>query len=157
MTDDMATIAAQDAVLGWPVLGWGRAIPADPRAIDGRYCRIEPLVPAHHAPQPDEAYHADDGAVNWDYLPYGPSEALDDFEDLLEGNCPVSDPLFYKIFDIASGLTVGMANHFRNEPQSGVIETGHKLCAGVSTNPGGHRGDVPDDAAGVRLLGLSPV
>ena len=47
MTDNTATTAAKDAALGWPVPGWHGATPPDPRAIDGRYCRIEPLVPAH--------------------------------------------------------------------------------------------------------------
>ena len=65
----------------------------DPRAIDGRYCRIEPIVPAH-ARQLHEAYHAGGGTVNWDYLSYGPFETLDDFEVLLEGTCLGSDPLF---------------------------------------------------------------
>jgi hypothetical protein len=84
MTDKTATTAAQDAAFGWPVPGWRGATPPDPRAIDGRYCRIEPLVMAH-ASQLHEAYHAEGGTVNWDYLPYGPFETLDDFEAFLEG------------------------------------------------------------------------
>ena len=124
MTDNTATTAAQDAALGWPVPGWHGATPPDPRAIDGRYCRIEPLVPAH-ARQLHDAYHADGGAVNWDYLPYGPFETLDDFEAFLEGTCLGSDPLFYTIFDIASGRAVGMASYLRIDPHPGVIEVGH--------------------------------
>ena len=86
MTDNTATTAAQDAALGWPVPGWHGATQPDPRAIDGRYCRIEPLVPAH-AGQLHEAYHADGGTVDRDYLPYGPFETLDDFEAFLDGTC----------------------------------------------------------------------
>ena len=65
MTDNNATTAAKDAALGWLVPGWHGATP---RAIDGRYCRVEPLVPAH-ARQLHEAYHPDGGTVNLDYLP----------------------------------------------------------------------------------------
>ena len=63
--------------------------------------------------------------MNWDYLPYGPFETLDDFEAFLEGTCLGSDLLFYTIFDIASGRAVGMASYLRIDPQPGVIEVGH--------------------------------
>ena len=82
------------------------------------------LVPAH-APKLHEAYHADGGAVSWDYLSYVPFEALDAFEALLEGTCLGSDPLFYKIFDIASARAVGMASYLRIDPQPSVIEVRH--------------------------------
>ena len=52
--------------IGDPLPGW-TPVPFPPHtAIDGRYCRVEPLAPAH-APGLWDAFQEDDGR-NWTYL-----------------------------------------------------------------------------------------
>ena len=92
MTDKTANDSAPDAVLGWPVPGWRGATPPEPCAADGRYCRIEPFSMAH-ASQLHEAYDVDGGAVNWNYLPYGPFDTVECFKAFLEKTCLGKDPI----------------------------------------------------------------
>ena len=124
MTDKTANDSAPDAVLGWPVPGWRGATPPEPCAADGRYWRIEPFSMAH-ASQLHEAYDVDGGAVNWNYLPYGPFDTVECFKAFLEKTCLGKDPLFYTIFDASSGRPAGMASYLRIDPAQGVIEVGH--------------------------------
>ena len=110
--------------LGWVVPGWTGAAPPDPRPVEGRFCRIEPLRP-DHAPDLHHAYLADPDGNVWDYLPYGPFDSLAGFETFLTEACLGSDPLFYALVDLASGRAVGMASYLRIDPPNGVIEVGH--------------------------------
>jgi len=110
--------------LGRAVPGWsGAAVPV-PCALEGRFCRIEPLR-LDHAGDLHAAYLADEGGVVWDYLPYGPFDSPDDFKSFLTQSCFGSDPLFYAIIDLATGRAVGMASYLRINPENGVIEVGH--------------------------------
>lgn len=124
MTDKAVPQTSQDAIYGRPVPGWAGAASPDPCPIDGRYCRLEPLAMSH-APDLHEAYLAEGGGVNWDYLPYGPFDDLDSFKAFLSETCLGPDPLFYAICDQSSGRAVGMASYLRIDPPQGVIEVGH--------------------------------
>jgi len=101
--------------------------PAHPlrETMDGRYCRIEPLDPIHHAENLYAANALDVGGRNWTYLPYGPFETLASYRTWIEQYCCGSDPLFYAIVDLAKGEAVGVASYLRINPSSGSIEVGH--------------------------------
>ncbi|MBZ0091790.1 MAG: GNAT family N-acetyltransferase [Sulfuricellaceae bacterium] len=115
--------------LGQPV---GDALPAwtlpphpSPSTMQGRHCRLDPLVPARHAADLFAAYALDAEGRNWTYLPYGPFETPADFEAWMSQTCGGGDPLFYAIVDPATDKAVGVASYMRIDPRNGSIEVGH--------------------------------
>ncbi len=110
--------------IGFPLPGWQpRSLP--PRtAMEGRFCRVEPLDPARHAADLHAANRQDKEGRNWTYLPYGPFESLHDYRRWAESACLKDDPLFHAIVERDSGRAVGVASYMRIEPAVGVIEVG---------------------------------
>ncbi len=111
--------------IGEPVDGWSaRALP--PRtAMEGRYCRVEPMDPARHADHLHAANAEDvDGRI-WTYLAYGPFAAPDDYRAWMAETCMSDDPLFHAVVDLRTGTAAGVASYLRIEPAVGVIEVGH--------------------------------
>ncbi|MEH6649870.1 MAG: GNAT family protein [Motiliproteus sp.] len=93
--------------------------------MTGRYCRVETLSPEVHGAQLYSAFAADNESRNWTYLPYGPFDTLDEFNQWLRTSCCGEDPLFYAIVDNKTDEAVGIASYLRIEPGVGVIEVGH--------------------------------
>ncbi|MGD1879117.1 MAG: GNAT family N-acetyltransferase [Kiloniellaceae bacterium] len=111
--------------IGLPMPNWTPR-PAPPRtAMDGRFCRVEPLDPDRHAEDLFAAFSADGEDRIWTYLPYGPFAALADLRAWMEKTCRGADPLFHAIVDRVSGKALGVASYLRIEPAVGVIEVGH--------------------------------
>jgi RimJ/RimL family protein N-acetyltransferase len=111
--------------LGAPLPGW-TARPSPPRTpLEGRFCRVEPLDPDHHAEDLFAAYTADPEGRIWTYLPYGPFATLRDFRAWMEKTCCGDDPLFHAVVEKISGKALGVASYLRIEPAVGVIEVGH--------------------------------
>jgi RimJ/RimL family protein N-acetyltransferase len=115
--------------LGQPI---GRVVenwvpPSPPRraAIEGGYCRLEPLDVAVHAPDLFAANQHDELGVNWTYLPYGPFESYDNYCRWMEATCLGDDPLFFAIRDLKTGEATGLASYLRIDPKNGSIEVGH--------------------------------
>ncbi|MEM9784782.1 MAG: GNAT family protein [Pseudomonadota bacterium] len=109
-----------DRRLGWRVPGW---VPPDRPArapIAGRYCRLEPLVPAHagalHAANSDPA--------RWDYLPYGPFVHGADYATWVADMAASPDPLFFTVFP-GDAAPAGILSYLRIAPEAGTIEIGH--------------------------------
>ena len=94
-----------------------------PMVIEGRYARLERLDPAAHAAALFAAYNEDDGV--WDYLPYGPFAAEQDFAHWLGDMAASADPLFYAVRDLDTGQIGGMLSFLRISPEAGSIELGH--------------------------------
>jgi RimJ/RimL family protein N-acetyltransferase len=110
--------------IGFSLPQW-TARPRPPRsAMEGRYCRIEPLDPARHATDLHTAYLLDKDGRNWTYLPYGPFPNLADFRDWLERERASDDPLRHAIIERNSERAVGVASLMRIDPAAGVIEVG---------------------------------
>jgi len=116
---------AHNQPIGRPVPGW-TARPTPPlTAMTGRFCRVEPLVPAAHAADLFAANAQDRDGRNWTYL------GVDGFTDpaayrtWLDKMAAGSDPLFHAIIDLATGKAVGIASYLRIDPANGVIEVGH--------------------------------
>jgi RimJ/RimL family protein N-acetyltransferase len=111
--------------IGLPLPHW-TARPRPPRtAIEGRFCRIEPLDVARHGADLFAANREAPDGRSWTYLAYGPFETLDAYRQWLETSCLGDDPLFHAILDKASGRAVGLASYLRIDPGPGVIEVGH--------------------------------
>ena len=91
----------------------------------GRFCRLEPMAPEHHARRLFDAFALDTSGKNWTYLFAEPFTDYEAFDRYLVETCCGDDPLFYTVIDQASGLAVGMAALMRIDPRMGVIEVGH--------------------------------
>lgn len=111
--------------LGRPVPDWK---PADlpPRTpMPGRFCRVEPLEPHHHAAPLYAANTLDTEGRMWTYLPYGPFDTWDTYRTWIEAMANGTDPLFHAIIDPATHRAIGVASHLRIDPRNGSIEVGH--------------------------------
>ncbi|MDA8745217.1 GNAT family N-acetyltransferase [Rubripirellula amarantea] len=107
-------------VAGWTEPPWPSRDP-----MQGRFCRLEALVPPLHADELFDSYQLDQHGLNWTYLPYGPFDSRDAFREWLEQNGTANDPLFFVIRNLSTGDVVGLASYLRITPASGSIEVGH--------------------------------
>lgn len=111
--------------IGNAVAGWMQPPVPAREAMEGRYCRLEPLDVASHAKSLFAANQLDEQGLNWTYLPYGPFESFDDYRQWMENTCLGDDPLFIAIRDLRTDKVVGVASYLRITPASGSIEVGH--------------------------------
>jgi RimJ/RimL family protein N-acetyltransferase len=96
------------------------------RTLEGRYARVEPLDPVAHAAELYEAGHGDKRKARiWAYLPYGPFQLYDEFEQQIAAQAASRDPLFFAIRPHASGRAEGVASLLAIEPDHRSIEIGH--------------------------------
>jgi RimJ/RimL family protein N-acetyltransferase len=110
--------------IGFPLAHW-TARPRPPRsAMEGHFCRVEPIDPACHAADLHAANSLDREGRNWTYLPYGPFPRLEDYRSWLERENTGDDPLRHVVIDRRSGRAVGVASYMRIDPAAGVIEVG---------------------------------
>jgi RimJ/RimL family protein N-acetyltransferase len=89
---------------------------------DGRYARLEPLVPGH-AKALFAANRADDAI--WDYLPYGPFASEAAYAQWVVQMAGKADPLFFAVIDRERREPAGVASLMRIAPEAGSIEVGH--------------------------------
>ena len=111
--------------IGDAVPQWKPVAPPPRSAIEGRYCRIEPIDPERHAAQLFEAISDDQDGRSWTYMAYGPFATLPEYRTWMKSTCLGDDPLFHAIVDAGTGKAVGIASYLRIDPKFGVIETGH--------------------------------
>ncbi|MGQ7241947.1 GNAT family N-acetyltransferase [Salinicola sp. V024] len=119
--------------VGADIENWRPPSLPDAVALQGRFCRLEPLDPALHASalwpawqMPDPAISNDHEAkARWTYLG---GRRFDDeagcrrwLETMTAGN----DPRCYAIIDPADDRAVGMATYLRIVPTDGSLEIGH--------------------------------
>ena len=113
--------------IGEPLAGW-TARPLPPRtAMEGRFCRIEPLDAKRHAPELHQAF-AEASPASWTYLPdyMGPHTTLKAWRTWLQIAEASKDPLWHAIAD-GSGRATGIACYLRIDAPSGSIEVGGVL------------------------------
>jgi RimJ/RimL family protein N-acetyltransferase len=94
-------------------------------ALQGRHCRVEPLVAARHARDLYEAQREDVDGARWTYLFQGPFDDFAAYEKWVLSAEASRDPQFYAIVDASSGRAVGSCAYMRIEPGHGVIEIGN--------------------------------
>ena len=119
----------QKIELGQPV---GEAVPGwtarqrPPRtAMEGRYCRVEPLDAGRQAADLWEANAEDREGRMWTYLSVGPFARFEEYRAWVESVMASEDPLFHAIVDLERGKAVGVCAYLRIDPGNGVIEVGH--------------------------------
>jgi RimJ/RimL family protein N-acetyltransferase len=111
--------------VGDPLPNW-TVRPTPPRtAMQGRFCRVEPIDPARHAADLFAANQLDPGGRNWTYLPQEPFRELAPYQSWLESIAAGDDPLFHAIVALPSGKAVGVAALMRIDRRNGVIEVGN--------------------------------
>ena len=91
-------------------------------ALQGRYGRLEPLVP-DHAEGLFDAYAEDRAGEMWRYLPHGPFADLAGYRVWLDTARLLHDPLHFAI-RMEDGRLGGSLSLMRMEPRAGSIETG---------------------------------
>jgi RimJ/RimL family protein N-acetyltransferase len=116
--------------IGPPVPGW-KEPPWPPRsALDGRYCRLEPLNAAAHSDKLHDYFASAPDGRGWTYLYYGPFPDRAAYRVWVEANATTADPLFFAILD-PKGNPIGVASYLRISPAAGSIEVG-----GIHFGPG---------------------
>lgn len=119
------TVNAFGQPIGFAIPDWTPRPRPSREPMMGRYCRVEPVDPAHHADALWAANADDSDGRNWTYLPYGPFANRADYRAWLESYCLGADPFFHAIVDLASNRALGVASYMRIDPANGVIEVGH--------------------------------
>lgn len=114
-----------DLLTGEPITDWQpcNAPPATP--MRGLYCSVEPLNPDKHGADLYRSFAQDTSEKNWTYLPYGPFQSEQQFNDWMSTTCTQADPLFHAIIDNKTRKPTGVASYLRIDAPIGVIETGH--------------------------------
>jgi RimJ/RimL family protein N-acetyltransferase len=112
-----------DKIFGDPVENWTPPPHPDGAPMRGRYALLEKIDPSPHAPALFTANAADPGI--WDYLPYGPFPDAKSYEAWMRDAATRSDPLFFTVHDLDTGLPGGVLSYLRIAPEAGSIELGH--------------------------------
>jgi RimJ/RimL family protein N-acetyltransferase len=99
-----------------------QALPPGPVTLTGRFGRVEKLDADKHGADLWAAMQ--DHPQIWDYMPYGPFDSADAFQQWLIGREALADPYVYAILD-ADGRARGIAALMAIRPEMGVVEIGH--------------------------------
>lgn len=110
--------------VGAPLPGWS-ARPLPPQsAIEGRFCRVEPLDPERHAEELYAANSEDKEGRLWTYLPQGPFAALGEYRASLAAATRRPNALAHAIVTRGDGRAAGVASYLAIVPEAGSIEVG---------------------------------
>jgi RimJ/RimL family protein N-acetyltransferase len=116
-------------VVGEPIDAWAPRRRPERAAMVGRFCRLEPLVPALHGRSLYDGIQEDKEGRTWTYLLYGPFADEADFRAWLDQQAAGSDPLFFAVVDSRSGIALGLVSFLRIDPAAGAISVGHVIFA----------------------------
>jgi RimJ/RimL family protein N-acetyltransferase len=129
MIDFDAQIPSEtDAVSGLPVgpklQRPGAAARPERVALDGRYCRLEPLDAARHGDHLYAASSVADAAARYLYLPVEAPTSRADFDAWIADRASTADPLYFAVIDKATGRAEGRQSLMRIDPANQSIEIG---------------------------------
>ncbi len=105
-------------LLDWTPPRW-----PDAEVLQGRYARLEVLDADRHGADLHAA-NVESDAI-WEYLPYGPFAAEDEYVAWVREVTAGRDPRFHAIYDLDAGHWGGVASYLRIKPDAGSIEVGH--------------------------------
>ncbi|MEM6889058.1 MAG: GNAT family protein [Pseudomonadota bacterium] len=111
--------------LGALVPGWTPPPFAGAETMAGRFACLNPLRATSHAMPLFDAFKGYDKL--WAYLPYGPFAVAADYAEWVETAGQSTDPLFFAVCDVQTGVALGVASYLRIKPDAGSIEVGH-IC-----------------------------
>ncbi|KQO48880.1 MULTISPECIES: GNAT family protein [unclassified Methylobacterium] len=113
---------------------WSPPPPPPREALQGRFCRIEPLDAERHAGDLFTALAHD--PARWTYLPGEPPADEAEYRARLVEIARSRDPMHHAILDAATGRALGLAAYLRIEPAHGCIEVGHlQFGPGLARSP----------------------
>ncbi|MBW8719768.1 MAG: GNAT family N-acetyltransferase [Variovorax paradoxus] len=108
-----------------PLLPGWTARPLPPRrAIEGRYCVLEPLDAARHADDLHAAYAQAPDGRDWTYLGVERPADLAGTRAHIERAARSADPMHFAVVDRQSGRAIGTLALMRIDPANGAIEVG---------------------------------
>ncbi len=111
--------------VGVAVPGWTPPSIPSSDTMTGSYCVLERLCVDKHGKDLYEANKVDRSDDSWTYLPYGPFDSYEHYEQWLRAYETTLDPLFFAIKDSSLGRAFGVASYLRIAPIDGVVEVGH--------------------------------
>jgi RimJ/RimL family protein N-acetyltransferase len=111
--------------IGPALKAWRERRRPERTAIDGRYCRVEPIDLERHAIALFAAYMQAPDERDWTYLFSERPQSISLFREYVAKLASSNDPLHYAIVERAHDRAVGTAALLRIEPLHGVIEVGN--------------------------------
>jgi RimJ/RimL family protein N-acetyltransferase len=108
-----------------PLPGWQPPPRPGRITLQGRHCRVEPLVASRHAHDLYAANALDVDGTLWTYLAYGPFTDESSYTEWVGLREHAEDALFFAIIDLRTSLPVGVGSYMRIEPAWGTIEIGN--------------------------------
>ena len=119
--------------IGPAVDGWTERPKPTKTAIDGQYCRLEPLDPGRHAADLFAAYQTALDGRAWTYLFAEPFTQQSDFSTYVARCAQSVDPMHFAVVDAVTKRAVGTMALMRIDPAHGVMEVGalhfHHFCS----------------------------
>jgi len=92
--------------------------------LQGQYCHLQPLE-SKHAPELLAAFDQASPSL-WTYLPYGPFQSLEDYENWISDlNRDIDNCFAYCIKSRETDQVLGLSAYLRMQPEAGSIEIGH--------------------------------
>ena len=114
--------------VGQAMDGWQpRPLPS-PVTLAGQYCQLQPLDASRHAQELYQAFHClDDSNSLWTYLPAGPFNSFEPFQQFIATAAHSQDPLHFAVTDNKIGKAIGSLSLMRADAGNGVVEVGHVM------------------------------
>lgn len=91
--------------------------------LEGRYCRLEPLV-TEHASALFQAHQQAGDDRSWTWLLREPEKDEAAFRDWIASTCTLRDPLHFAVMDNKTSQPVGSLALMRIDEKNGVMEVG---------------------------------
>jgi RimJ/RimL family protein N-acetyltransferase len=92
--------------------------------LEGRLCRLEPLV-VHHADALFAAYQLAEDTRSWTWLLREPDSTAQEYKNWVASVVELQDPIHFAVIDKQTGQPVGTLALMRIDSKNGVIEVGH--------------------------------
>lgn len=118
-------------VEGWQAPPW-----PDDTPLQGKYVRLERLIPDKHAADLHRANSADQEGVIWKYLPNGPFSSVSGYHHWMRDTAQKPDPHFFALINPKTGHAGGVMSLMRIKPVFGCIEVGNiNIAPEMQRNP----------------------
>lgn len=110
--------------IGFEVEGWTRKEFPTKIVLEGSYCTLKPLNPQRHALELFEANSKSPSGKMWTYLPMGPFDDLDRYNECLIHFSEAKNAVHFAIVDKKTERAVGTFCLTKINPENGVVEIG---------------------------------
>ncbi|MEP5154145.1 GNAT family protein [Planktotalea sp.] len=128
-----------DRPIGPRVPDWTPPPAPQAMALEGRYCRLEPLNAEKHAALLFNAFEGQD--AHYDYLPAGPFHSAAQYHRWVKEVTADPSNLFFVVYDLSQQAYLGVLSYLRIAPAAGSIEVGN-----INFSPAMQRSPVSTEA-----------